>query len=217
MDDEKKELETAPSEEETEKDPEMVEDEANETVEDDLSDTDTIEEEVEANNDVVDGMTEIEPDATPENADIPTTILLDTSFGSEGGSGDAVEVEEDLNDTTVEEDGEQMIAEGEAFLRLAEDAEVEEYVADNNVSHSQAREELGIPDTEVEDETPVVDALVNEEFISAPDPDSGNDGDIVVEKFEDEKGHDGYEVASQEPFEVDENGELAVSESFFRG
>lgn len=214
MDDDKKldELENAPVDEE--KDPEMEVDEEDETVETSDADSDHIEEEIEANDSIVEEMTKVEPDATPENADIPTTILLDTSFGTEGG--EAVEVEEDLNDTTVEEDGEQMVAEGESFLRLAESAEVEDYASDHNLTHSQAREELGIPDTEVEDETPVSDALVNEEFISIPDPDS-SEGDIAVEKWDDEKGPEEYNVASQEPFTVDENGELAVSENFFMG
>ena len=214
MDDDKKldELENAPVDEE--KDPEMEVDEEDETVETSDTDSDHIEEEIEANDSIVEEMTKVEPDATPENADIPTTILLDTSFGTE--EGEAVEVEEDLNETTVEEDGEQMVAEGESFLRLAESAEVEDYASDHNLTHSQAREELGIPDTEVEDETPVSDALVNEEFISTPDPDS-SEGDIAVEKWDDEKGPEEYDVASQEPFTVDENGELAVSENFFMG
>lgn len=214
MEDEKDlELENAPTDD-AEKDPEMVVDEEDETVEVDPSDSDNIDDEVAANDEIVEDMTKVEPDATPENADTPITILLDTSFGTD--EGEAVEVEEDLNETTVEEDGEQMVAEGEAFLRLAENAEIEDYATDNNLTHSQAREELGIPDTEVEDETPVVDALVNEEFISIPDPDS-SEGDIAVEKWDDQKGPEDYDVASQEPFEVDENGELAVSEGFFIG
>ena len=166
----------------------------------------------------------IEPEVTTEHSDTPIGIIIDESLG---GEGTEVTVEEELGDTTSEEDGEQMVAEGESFIAMAEENMADNLASDAEMTHSDAREELNIVKTEVEDDTPVTDAIVNETYISTPD----ENGNIVVENFDENKAPDDYEAASNEPFGDDEdklldtedlNGEgnqdpdsIPVSESFF--
>lgn len=209
--------------EEVELDDETTEDLENEVTESSgEEEAENIEAEVEANDDIVEGL--IEPEETTRGSDTPIGIIIDESLG-----GEAVEVnaEEEFEDTTPEEDGENMIAEGESFIGLAEECIADNLSSEEEISHSEAREELGIVKTETEDDTPVSDALVNETYISTPD----KDGNIVVEKFEEDKAPDDYKAASNEPFEDDEeklfdtedlSGEgnsdpdaIPVSESFF--
>ena len=209
--------------EEVELDEETKDDLENETTETSgEEEAENIEEEVEANNDIVNGM--IEPEVTTEHSDTPIGIIIDESLG---GEGTEVTVEEELGDTTSEEDGEQMVAEGESFIAMAEECIADNLASDAEMTHSDAREELNIVKTEVEDDTPVTDAIVNETYISTPD----ENGNIVVENFDENRAPDDYEAASNEPFGDDEdklldtedlNGEgngdpdsIPVSESFF--
>lgn len=210
--------------EEVELDDETTEDLENETTETSgEEEAENIEEEVEANDEIVEGM--IEPEETTRHSDVPIGIVIDPSLG---GEETEVTVEEELGDTSSEEDGEDMIAEGESFIAMAEECIADDLATDANLEHSEAREELGIVKTEVEDDTPVTDAIVNETYISTPD----EDGNIVVENFDEQKAPDEYEEASNEPFEDDEeklfdtedlNAEgsrddpnaIPVSESFF--
>ena len=211
--------------EEVELDEETKDDLENETTETSgEEEAENIEEEVEANDEIVGNL--LEPETSTEHSDTPIGIIIDESLG---GEGTEVTVEEELGDTTSEEDGEQMVAEGESFIAMAEENMADNLASDAEITHSDAREELGIVKTEVEgdDATPVSDAIVNETYISTPD----EDGNIVVENYDENKAPDDYEAASNDPFKDDEdklldtedlsgegNGDsdaIPVSESFF--
>lgn len=202
---------------------------ADEEIEEELSDyaTETtgeeeaehIEEEMAANEEIVEGM--IEPDYTTQDADIPIGIIIDPSLGD-------AEVEDEIADTTLEEDAETVLANGEAFMALFESEIVDDYANDHDLTHSEAREELGLTRTEIEDETPISDAIVGQTFVTNAD----DEGNIVVEKFDDEKSPFDYEAGSNEPFgdddpavgsdELFEDGEaggegsIPVSEAFMK-
>ena len=210
--------------EEVELDEETTEDLENEVTETSgEEEAENIEEEVEANDKIVEGI--IEAEESPEHSDTPIGIIIDESLG---GEKIEVTVEEEMEDTTSEEDGENLIAEGESFIAMAEECMADNLASEEDLDHSEAREELGIVKTEVEDDTPVSDALVNETYVSAPD----SDGNIVVENFDENKSPDDYKASSNEPFGDDEEdlfdtedlGEkgslddpnaIPVSESFF--
>lgn len=187
---------------------------------DPVEDSETLEDEVATNAEMVEEVKEnvIEAESTPEKSDVPVDFVVE-------GFDD--EVAEDFN-KNPEETAKELEATGESFLAMAEDAEVEALVEDEDMSPSEAREELGLVEEEAAEDTEVSDAIVNTTFISSPSKDGENT--LVIEKYDDEKGEFDYaasdndfdDVANKEALEsedepeiVSDDNEEALGESFF--
>jgi len=97
----------------------------------------------------------------------------------------------------LEEDAEELTASGESLIGMAEEAEVEEIVATEDVDHEEARAEVD-PEGDIakaDEDTPLTDALLDAgEFISSPA--EGDNADLDVEKIEDDKDPFDYDSAA---------------------
>lgn len=145
--------------------------------EDAHEEAENLEGEIEANSELVDDMVKVEP----EEGELEITIYLDEATAGEENA----DVVDEVNETTTEEDTEDLIASGESALRAFYEEECDDLQQEEDLTESEAKEELGIVDTGSVEETPVIDSLVNETFVSAPGP--GDENNIVVEKFDDNK------------------------------
>lgn len=168
------------------KDEELVEEtSADVTDEDATEEAADLEAEMAANKEEVDAI--INAEATPEWSDLPVDIA----------------VEDDMS-TSLEEDAEELSATGESLIGMAEEAEVEEIVATEDVDHEEARAEVD-PEGDIakaDEETPLTDALLDAgEFISSPA--DGDQEGLNVESIEDDKEPFDYDSAAS----YDENGD----------
>lgn len=168
------------------KDEELVEEtSADVTDEDATEEAADLEAEMAANKEEVDAI--INAEATPEWSDLPVDIA----------------VEDDMS-TSLEEDAEELSATGESLIGMAEEAEVEEIVATEDVDHEEARAEVD-PEGDIakaDEETPLTDALLDAgEFISSPA--DGDQEGLNVESIEDDKDPFDYDSAAS----YDENGD----------
>ena len=168
------------------KDEELVEEtSADVTDEDATEEAADLEAEMAANKEEVDAI--INAEATPEWSDLPVDIA----------------VEDDMS-TSLEEDAEELSATGESLIGMAEEAEVEEIVATEDVDHEEARSEVD-PEGDIakgDEETPLTDALLDAgEFISSPA--DGDQEGLNVESIEDDKDPFDYDSAAS----YDENGD----------
>ena len=168
------------------KDEELVEEtSADVTDEDATEEAADLEAEMAANKEEVDAI--INAEATPEWSDLPVDIA----------------VEDDMS-TSLEEDAEELTATGESLIGMAEEAEVEEIVATEDVDHEEARAEVD-PEGDIakaDEETPLTDALLDAgEFISSPA--DGDQEGLNVESIEDDKDPFDYDSAAS----YDENGD----------
>ena len=161
------------------KDEELVEEtSADVTDEDATEEAADLEAEMAANKEEVDAI--INAEATPEWSDLPVDIA----------------VEDDMS-TSLEEDAEELSATGESLIGMAEEAEVEEIVATEDVDHEEARTEVD-PEGDIakgDEETPLTDALLDAgEFISSPA--DGDQEGLNVESIEDDKDPFDYDSAA---------------------
>lgn len=161
------------------KDEELVEEtSADVTEEDATEEAADLEAEMAANKEEVDAI--INAEATPEWSDLPVDINVEESMA-----------------TTLEEDAEELTASGESLIGMAEEAEVEEIVATEDVDHEEARAEVE-PEGDIakaDEDTPLTDALLDAgEFISSPA--EGDNADLDVEKIEDDKDPFDYDSAA---------------------
>lgn len=168
------------------KDEELVEETSADVTDEDATEEATdLEAEMAAIKEEVDAI--INAEATPEWSDLPVDIA----------------VEDDMS-TSLEEDAEELSATGESLIGMAEEAEVEEIVATEDVDHEEARAEVD-PEGDIakaDEETPLTDALLDAgEFISSPA--DGDQEGLNVESIEDDKDPFDYDSAAS----YDENGD----------
>ena len=113
-------------------------------------------------------------------------------------------------ETSTNEDAESLEAAGESFIALAEEAEADELATMEDISHDEARRELGIEErSDFEEETPLSDALIGTEFISSPA--EGDDNTIKVEEYDEENSPFDYDASSYDELGDDEDGEQTAS------
>lgn len=152
---------------------------------------DTIEEEIAIGTQETEEMiaNEKEPEISPEFSETRVTFEIETS---------------------ADEDAESLEAAGESFIDLAEEAEADELATMEDISHDEARRELGIEErSDFEEETPLSDALIGTEFISSPA--EGDDNTIKVEEYDEENSPFDYDASSYDELGDDEDGVQTAS------
>ena len=166
----------------------------------------TIEDEVATQATLLDESVVAEPMATTEATDVPVAIEIDETLACD-----------ETCEESPEEAAEALTASGESYDDLVNEEEADELATSEDLSHSEAREELGIPNTEAPVDTPVSDALVNTEFVSVPG--EGGENNIAVEAIDEDKDPTDYEVSNYDENvafdDVEDDDIVASGENFW--